>query len=574
MAIDKRLPEKMAKTGIGTGPYLAKVVSQLDPSFMSGLEVTLLRDQANQTGEDSQTYFVRYMTPFYGSTAYEFMGVNKGNDQAYNDTQKSYGMWFVPPDIGVTVMVVFVDGNPSEGYFIGCVPSRFANNMIPAIGGTTLADVSPSDSKKYATTQPLPVAEVNRKANDLNTGSSIDKIKRPVHPIADRFLEQGLLEDDIRGVTTSTVRRDVPNMVFGILTPGPLDKRSGSKKSFIGRTQSKSSSPVPVSRLGGTQLVMDDGDDRYQRKTPAGEGPIQYADILSGEKGNAGIPYNEYFRVRTRTGHQILMHNSEDLIYIGNSKGTAWIELTSNGKIDIFSEDSISIHTKNDFNLRADRDINLEAGRNVNIKATAEYQSPEKLYENKKPFDAAGMESGRIYIESVQNMDLLIGRNGKIHVRNDEQIQGNLDIKVLGNMRISVQDKDTTPSFTNVGEQKILETQPEGVKGLHIQSFENFRMTSLKLMDINSTENYTLTAARVDINGPEAQLSEIADKVRKLPLNKNILTDKSLAWADTKYFAPSTVDSLLKRVPMHEPWALHENQAPQLLKPADTDREA
>jgi hypothetical protein len=59
-----------------------------------------------------------------------------------------------------------------------------------------------------------------------------------------------------------------------------------------------------------------------------------------------------------------------------------------------------------------------------------------------------------------------------------------------------------------------------------------------------------------------------------ISLNQNILTDKSLAWADTKYFSPRTVDSLLKRIPMHEPWALHENQAPQLLKPADTDREA
>ena len=71
-------------------------------------------------------------------------------------------------------------------------------------------------------------------------------------------------------------------------------------------------------------------------------------------------------RLRTRTGHQILMHNTEDLIYVGNAKGTAWIELSSNGKIDIYARDSISVHTENDLNFTADRDINFQAGREFN----------------------------------------------------------------------------------------------------------------------------------------------------------------------------------------------------------------
>jgi hypothetical protein len=88
-----------------------------------------------------------------------------------------------------------------------------------------------------------------------------------------------------------------------------------------------------------------------------------------GDSGDVGIPHNELVRIRTRTGHQILLHNSEDLIYIGNSKGTTWIELTSNGKIDIYANDSVSVHTTNDFNVTADRDINLNAGGNINLNA-------------------------------------------------------------------------------------------------------------------------------------------------------------------------------------------------------------
>jgi hypothetical protein len=63
------------------------------------------------------------------------------------------------------------------------------------------------------------------------------------------------------------------------------------------------------------------------------------------------------------------MHNSEDLIYITNARGTAWIELTSNGKIDIYSQDSISVHSEQDINFTAGRDINLTATANVNVNA-------------------------------------------------------------------------------------------------------------------------------------------------------------------------------------------------------------
>lgn len=594
MAQLKRKPANVTKTrDIGTGPYLALVVSHLDPTFMGALEVTLLREQGNILGDETQTYVVRCASPFFGSTPFEYMGSNKSD---FNDTQKSYGMWFVPPDIGVTVMCVFIDGDPAEGFWIACVPPRFANNMVPGIAASTAVELSETDKKKYDTTGPLPVAEINRLINGKEDRNyDAEKIKKPVHPFADHLLEQGLLEDDVRGFTRSSARRETPSSVYGISTPGPLDKRAGAKKAQLGTIQNKSPSPVAISRLGGTQIIMDDGEDRYQRKKPAGElgQGNAYADTLNEEKGNPEIPANEFFRVRTRTGHQLLFHNSEDLIYIGNARGTTWIELTSNGKIDIFAEDSISIHTKNDMNFRADRDINLEAGRNINIKATAEYKDEKNLYESKSFFDAGGNESGRIQIESVQNFNLLIGRNGKIHVRNNELLQGNLDIKVMGNMRLSVQDKDVEPTHTNIEEEKTLEEQPEEIKGLHVFSYENLRIKTEKNLDINtegnnaytaggntdilSGGNHTETAARIDMNGPSAkaaEIAEIADKVLPLHLHPNFVTDAvNSAWEKRRYIADKGMASIMKRIPQHEPWPLHENIVPDFLNPVSTDRE-
>ena len=329
-----------------SGPCIAKVVSHLDTQYMGGLEVELLRTGSGNSERSGEVVPVKMISPFFGSTSRAFVG----SDDDYNNTQKSYGMWFVPPDVGSLVVVIFING--TDGYWIGGVPDDNMNFMVPGIAATQHATTSTNNAR-------LPVAEYNKQLH--STPSDPSQFKKPVHPIAARMSTQGLLGDDIRGITTSSARRETPSMVFGISTPGPLDKSTAAKRGAIGKTESK----VPnafVSRLGGTTFVMDDGDAAFLRKKPAGEaGPIYAAVEQNETDGNVGIPHNELVRIRTRTGHQILLHNSEDLIYIGNAKGTAWVELTSNGKIDIFAADSISVYSGNDINFTANKDINFNA---------------------------------------------------------------------------------------------------------------------------------------------------------------------------------------------------------------------
>ena len=334
------------------GPFLAKVIGHLDPSYMGTLEVEILRPVGNTTSE-GQLHQVKMMSPFWGSTSVDYVSKDPNN---YDNTQKSYGMWFVPPDPGTTVMVFFVDGDPKRGYWFGCIPDEAANFMVPGIAATEY--VVEGGGR-------LPVAEINKSVQETITDST--KIKKPKHtPMATVLEKQGLLKDDIRGITTSSARREVPSSVFGISTPGPIDK--AGKQGWVGKLESKVR--AFVSRLGGSTFVMDDGDDKFIRKTKAGEGPPDYVSVGTGETGGLkDIPHNELIRLRTRTGHQILMHNSEDLIYISNARGTSWIEMTSNGKIDIYAQDSVSIHSDQDLNFSATRDINLTAGQNINFYA-------------------------------------------------------------------------------------------------------------------------------------------------------------------------------------------------------------
>jgi hypothetical protein len=349
---------------VKAGLYLGTVVANLDTTYMGVLQVQLQRPTGGNTTA-GQIVNVKYASPFFGSTGEEY--VSDVDD--YENTQKSYGMWMVPPDTGTTVIVAFTNNDTKYGYWIACVPDLSMNFMVPGLAATKF--ISPDsltvDGKR------VPVAEYNKKYNP-GTQSDPTKINKAQHPFAKILELQGLLKDDVRGITTSGARRESPSNVFGISTPGPSDKRSGAKRGPVGKEGERVNN-FPVSRMGGTTFVMDDGDDKFLRKTLAGEGPPEYASVEQKETdGDITIPHNELFRIRTRTGHQILLHNSEDLIYIGNASGTSWIELTSNGKIDIYAKDSISIHTEEDINFTADRDINFEAKRDINMKSGNNFQ--------------------------------------------------------------------------------------------------------------------------------------------------------------------------------------------------------
>lgn len=591
MAFERRIPSRETnKINLGSGVQLGKVVSVMDPTFNGRLRVTLLRDQGNDIGEDNQTYAVNYASPFFGYTPIAALG---NNNDDFNDTQKSYGMWFVPPDVGVTVLCVFVDGDPSEGYWFACLPPAFASAMVPAIGGTTQVELSESGKKKYDTKQPLPTGEINKFVNGESNApeKNPELIKKPVHPIADRFLEQGTLEDDVRGVTTTTSRRQAPNPVFGISTPGPLDWRDGSKRFNTGTTDGKSLEGVAVSRLGGTQFVMDDGDDRYVRQTKPSEGPVRYIDVIEGRfadeqaqqtnsKGEPTIPYSEYTRLRTRTGHQLLLHNSEDLIYIGNARGTSWIEMSSNGKIDVYAADSVSIHSENDLNIKADRDINIEAGRNINMKATAEYVSPSELHRRgafnnsvAKIRDGSNYESGRIQIESAFNTNILMGANGRIETRiytteTGTVASGNLDIKVSGSTKL----QQNANLDIGTGANTTVSTGADYHRNIGNNFFYSLGGDTHTTKASGRTDFVTPTVRSGVTGATAARTADAAAAVAALHLHTALFNNVDKGWPKLRYF-DGTIKSIMKRIPMHEPWPLHENNSPALQSERFTDRE-
>ena len=542
---------------MGSGPYEAIVVSNLDTTYMGSLKVDVLKSStAGSVPERLGTSIeVRYLSPFYGVTNISHATANDG----YASSQKSYGMWFVPPDVGARVMVIFAEGDVSQGFWIGCIQDKFMNFMIP--DGRASTELTTPATPDNIQGLKLPVAEYNKRVESGN-GRDQTRYAKPYNKDFTQTLEiQGLIRDENRGTTSSSARREVPSSVFGISTPGPIDKRIGAPKGLVGESGLKHAKFV--NRLGGSSFVMDDGDDKILRVSHASAGPPVYANIEAGELyGNTTIPHNELTRIRTRTGHQILMHNSEDFVYIANSRGTAWVELTSDGKIDVYGTDSISIHSDSDINLTADRDVNIEGGRNVNVRASARFDG----------FEGSG--TGNVCIESATDTKMLAEANFLTNVK------GYQETKVTGYQKTLVEGD--IHHHTNANIYILADLQG------HIRTAEDMFINTDTKLNIVGKENYfTATAGAINIKATSGNVEIDGDTDINLNSGTStagtIATDSEDAVDFTylpKWSVPKTspgtelssdISTFVKRMPSHEPYAHHENLNPIMYKSTRTD---
>jgi len=333
------------------GPYIGTVVNNVDTTRSGRLQVYIEEFGAtNADGSPNLTNealwrTVSYCPPFYGSTTQS--GTSSGTG-TYPGNSNSYGMWFTPPDIGVQVLCFFVGGDPSKGFYVGCVPVNGINHMIPAIGASNKYQIgNPAQQQYLASATQLPVTEINELNPAIQNDPKFYDAAKPVQSVvAGTFLQQGLIADPVRGPINSSSQRESPSSVYGVSTPGkPIYQGGLDPKTIVSKLQSGTVSEkdiVVIGRQGGHTLVMDDGD-------------------ISGN--------DTLVRIRTAKGHQITMSDDGNCFYITHANGQTWIELGQNGTVDVYSSNSVNVRTQGTINMHADGDINMYAGGVMRLKS-------------------------------------------------------------------------------------------------------------------------------------------------------------------------------------------------------------
>ena len=332
------------------GPYIGVVKLTEDPLRMGRLGVNIPALSNTLKPKPSQIIWCQYLSPFYGAKSIK--ATSKTDPYNYKETQHSYGMWAVPPDIDTEVLVIFAKGERTQNnaFWIGCVQQPLVNQQVPAHGakddtvlGSGGVDFSQNKEQVYGA-KSLPAGEKNQLdyGQDKATISNINSWKYPVNDVlSDQMKSQGLVQDPVRGPITSSARRETPSNVFGISTPGAI--RSDSREVNIGLENS----PVRTDRDPGHSFVMDDG---------AADGT------------------NQLTRLRTASGHQLLMHDTEGVVYLANGSGKAFIEMARDGTISVYSANGIDFRSGTDFNLHSDTNINFHAKGNINFTAEQDVQ--------------------------------------------------------------------------------------------------------------------------------------------------------------------------------------------------------
>ena len=550
----RRVPTKASSIG----PFEAIIVNNLDTKYMGTLQVELLKATAsgNQPERSGQVFEASYLSPFYGVTPVNATSKNEG----YRHTQQSYGFWAVPPDVGSRVLVIFAEGNTSKCFWIGCIQDEFMNFMVPGLAATSL--LKDFDKKAPAAEyNKLTTTEPNKEPTTHRKSAHVDLLKN--------YVMAGLDNDETRGLTSSSARRELPSAVFGWSTPGPLDKRPGAPKQDLGFKGNKI--PWPKSRLGGSSFVMDDGDDKFLRKGHPKDTAMEYANIEAQEPGgDVTRPHNELCRWRTRTGHQILMHNTEDLIYIANARGTAWIEMTSNGKVDIYGADSISVHSQQDLNFTADRDINLTAGQDVNMVAnkirTSSHDSTSVIAGTQFSLNAGkdvNVNSGEDLVMyangngmliAVEQQNISAGAQLSLGSTGGLGIEGHNEVKITtdGDYHMKALGSSYTSAGAEIHQTSTLKTTMQSGNVLDLKAVGNLRirtdaeggLTAGGALKIYSEGN------SIDIQGsaPNAPTAPTEAVIPPAPL----LVDPT----------PPEIALKSSRVPQHEPWFEHEHYDP------------
>ena len=368
------------RTGINLayGVFEAIVMENRDSLLMGRLAV-YIPELGGNVNDPQSWKTVRYASPFYGITPYKDSqltpaggsanwGVPGGTaprdetDAEQNATQRnaaagqgqgqqqgivtSYGMWAVPPDLGVTVLVMFAGGDLNRGFWFACVPT-VSHGMVPAIGApdgkTPMAEFNPIDPQVSVT--PGNLASIQR---------------QPYEPLVKQFTAQGLAEDPIRGPITSSSFREAPSNVFGISSKGG--------HTFVmddGVVPGGTSKLIRLRTAGGNQITMHDDSGMIYMTNAKGTGWIELSpsgqiDVF----GAAGINLATNGDINLHADKNVNIH-AGNCVKITGTVGTKVMggqELQLHGaKTMIEGVDSLHVHSCTEMMFTSFGDIHMKA---------------------------------------------------------------------------------------------------------------------------------------------------------------------------------------------------------------------
>lgn len=326
-----------------TIPYvtLGVVVDTNDPQQMGRVRAVCVQwgDSWNTPVEDLP--WAVYMSPFGGHVQ---VGT-RGPGVQESDGSLAYGMWAIPK-VGAQVAMMCVDGNPMTRMYIGSVFDQFTPHTLPH--GRFMHEDHPGLEKSGQDTVPYgpytsaeklvqPLAQNMKRAFNVSSAANHEYRTRGADYTATRVDVSQLDYTFSKAQDDKDVKVDgwTATQGYGISRQDPSAPSTYTDRSYDSTVYSWTSP-------GFHSISMDDRQENCR------------------------------MRFRTTAGHQIIMDDTNERIYIATAQGNNWIELDQDGNIDVYTANKLSVHAAKEINFTSDDMIRFHAKKGIHMHSDAD----------------------------------------------------------------------------------------------------------------------------------------------------------------------------------------------------------
>jgi Type VI secretion system/phage-baseplate injector OB domain len=408
---------------------IGTVIDTNDPQQMGRIRVVCPQWGDTWNNEVESIPWALYMSPFGGQTQ---VGT-RGPGIQESEGGIAYGMWAIPK-VGSQVAVLCIDGNPMTRMYIGCIYDQFTPHTLPH--GRYMYDDHPNIEKEGSDAAPYgPYTSTEKFIQPLaaNIKQAFGHKSEPNYEYRSRGADYSVSRVDVSQLNqTHTSVQDDKNISHDgwISTQGYQSSRSDPHAQSSYTDKNYDSMIYSFTSPGFHSLSMDDRQENCR------------------------------VRLRTTSGHQILLDDTNERIYISTAKGNNWIEMDQDGNMDVFCATNLNIHSGRSLNFTADETIRMYAKQGVHIHSDKD-----------------------IRVKSAED----------IHIKTDA------NIRVSASSNINIQ----TDASLNI--KSLAAMYIDAAADINIKSGANINNQSASKINALAGSDYVITTGgNIHLNGPSA----------------------------------------------------------------------
>ncbi len=434
---DKSIPDSMT---------IGRVIDTNDPQQMGRIRVFCPAYGDKEEMTIGNIPWAMYVSPLGGIVN----SGTRGHTKSPATGPVAYGMWNIPK-LGSYVLVGTIDGDKSKRFYAGCIQPQYMTHTMPH----GRYDWDNSDSTG-------------------NPDGPLDTNEDPIEPLYSNFQQHfgGNTNPEwktrgadmqVAGITNLHVQSkfDSPGTTVADHNWG----QSTTVQSEDGSTRTIDGIGYGIDQQRPGDVYDDTGGYNYDSLIYSWTTPGFHSISMDDRHDNNRV------RIRTTSGHQIIMDDTNERMYVSTAGGETWIEIDAVGNIDIYASKNVSTH--------AGGDINFTAGKAFRVQA-----------------------------EDIH-----------LQTSNDFRINSSNDTSIIAN---NIRAEATTDVFLQSGFTMHLksldETFIESAEPMHIKTGSTLHLQSGSQMNLktDSGDIVAQASANIHLNGPSANAADSADAAEAL----------------------------------------------------------